>query len=78
MSIGERLTLSIPVLGRVQGRTPPPQVMMRPLYITPTQPCFYTLRDDEIEHLSILAGTANPRNCPLNQQFAIDRIRSFL
>jgi len=30
-------------------------------------------KDDEIAHLSILARTANPWNCALNQQFARDR-----
>ena len=29
-------------------------------------------KDDELAHLSILARTANPRNCAANQQFARD------
>jgi hypothetical protein len=31
-------------------------------------------KDDELAHLSILARTANPRNCAANQQFARDRL----
>ena len=30
-------------------------------------------KDDETAHLSILARRLTPRNCVLNQQFAIDR-----
>ena len=31
-------------------------------------------KDDELANLSILARTANPRNCAANQQFARDRL----
>ena len=35
-------------------------------------------KDDELAHLSILARTANPRNCAANQQFARDRLSSLI
>ena len=31
-------------------------------------------KDDEIAHFTMLARTANPRNCKVNQQFARDSL----